>query len=384
MTRGGDPGDHLGAVGPRRSIDARTPSRLRHHMELADSATSAREAGLQYVSDAQPGISRHRCGAGFRYRLPNGRWLPAGSPHVRRIGSLVIPPAWERVWICTDPLGHLQATGFDARGRKQYRYHERWHQARTRTRFELMPLFGRALPEIRRRVEEDLRGPGLSRDKVLACVVRLLDQTLIRVGNAEYAETNDSYGLTTIRRRHVQVDGTTIRFRFRGKSGRLHEVDVEDPRAAAVVRRCQELPSQELFQFTDDDGQVIDITSTHVNAYLGSFDGGFMAKDFRTWGGSITAALAFESMPGLVADAGLAERKRCEVAAVRAAAASLRNTVATCRKFYVHPEIAVAAADGRLARAFVAARRRRSPRGLRVAERALLRLLDQFDPAKVT
>ncbi|MGH9360635.1 MAG: DNA topoisomerase IB, partial [Thermoanaerobaculia bacterium] len=234
---------------------------------MVDSLTSARAAGLRYVSDRDPGLRRRRSGKGFTYLLPAGRALRDPAER-RRIEKLAIPPAWTDVWICPLPNGHLQATGRDARGRKQYRYHPGWREVRDETKFGRLIAFAVALPDLRRRIEEDLARPGLPREKVLAAVVRLLETTLLRVGNEEYARANQSFGLTTLRNRHAEVEGRTVRFAFRGKSGKEVKVDIRDRRLAAVVKRCRELPGQELFQYVDDDGARQAVGSSDVNAYL--------------------------------------------------------------------------------------------------------------------
>lgn len=293
-----------------------------------------------------------------------------------RIESLAIPPAWERVWICRDPEGHLQATGYDARGRKQYRYHPRWMEMRNEAKFAELAAFGAALPRIRRRVRRDLRRNEMVRERVLACVVRLLDRSCVRVGNAEYARDNESFGLTTIRNRHVAVEEDEVVLQFRAKSGVERWASVKSGRVASVVRRCAELPGQELFCFLDDEGRTRDVESGHVNDYLREISGGaFTSKHFRTWGGSVIAA---ESLRALGSGGpGLSDRelKRREVAAIDEAAEQLGNTRAVCRKYYVHPLLFAADADGSLAAAFEEAERASRPRGLRAAERALLRLL---------
>lgn len=342
---------------------------------------TAREAGLRHVDGRSPGIQRIRWGGGFRYRHPDGTWLPRAHPAVARIEALAIPPAWTAVWVCTDPRGHVQATGRDARGRKQYRYHPRWCELRNRAKFAEMPAFGAALPRLRRRILTDLDRPGLPRVKVLACVVRLLDRTLIRVGNAAYARDNGTFGLTTLRNRHVRIDGEALRFSFRTKSGRQVDTVLSDPVVARVVRRCQDLPGQPLFQYVDPGGQSCEIDSADVNEYLAdAARGDYTAKDFRTWGGSVTAASAlYEAGPlpaGDDPDQLERELRRREVHAVRQAAAVLGNTLATCRRFYVHPGLVLAYAEGRLERAFEEARARRTPSELRLSERAVLRVLE--------
>ena len=325
-------------------------------------AASARAAGLRYVSNTDPGIRRRRVGEGFRYVRANGRAV-ADKATLVRIRSLAIPPAWTEVWICADDDGHLQATGHDARGRKQYRYHPRWREVRDETKYGRMIAFGSVLPRIRRRVSRDLARPGLPREKVLATVVRLLEKTFIRVGNEEYARENESFGLTTLRERQVKVNGSQLRFRFRGKSGVQHEVEVTDPRIAAIVRRMQDLPGEELFQYLDDDGEVRAIGSSDVNAYLKELAGDdFTSKDFRTWAGTLLCArllCRLEAPPTETAG-------RREVArAVEAVSGELRNTRAVCRKCYIHPAVIESYMAGRLAR---------SAEG-RLDERALIALL---------
>src|ERR1043165_7553620 len=239
-----------------------------------------------------PGITRERFGHGFRYRYPTGD-IAQETEVLNRINSLAIPPAWTNVWICPDPAGHLQATGRDAKNRKQHRYHPRWREIRDETKYGRMIAFAKALPKIRKRIKRDLKLPGLSRNKVLATVVRLLEVSLIRVGNEEYARNNDSFGLTTMRNRHVDVNGSTIEFHFRGKAGKWHKVDIRDRRLAKIVKSCQELPGQELFQYVDDEGKRQDVKSSDVNDYVREISGqDFTAKDFRTWAGTVLGAMA--------------------------------------------------------------------------------------------
>lgn len=304
----------------------------------------AREAGLRYVSDVQPGIRRRRFRGHFRY-------LDAGGQPVRdegvlgRIQRLGIPPAWEDVWICSDARGHLQATGRDARGRKQYRYHARWRELRNESKFARMPAFGRALPAIRQRVAEDLARPGLPREKVLATVVRLLELTDIRVGSEEYARDNGSYGLTTLRDEHAEIMTSTVTFRFRGKSGKEHELDVRDRALARVVRRCRDLPGYQLFQYLDETGASRSVDAADVNAYIRDVAGSdFTAKDFRTWDGTLVAAVALREH-GPAASA--TEAARVINAAVDRAAGALGNTRAVCRRSYVHPAVLDAFLEGR-------------------------------------
>jgi DNA topoisomerase-1 len=283
-----------------------------------------------------------RSGRGFGYRDPDGRTLRDPAT-LTRIRALAVPPAWTDVWICPDPDGHLQATGRDARGRKQYRYHARWRSRRDESKFERILVVARLLPRIRRRVDRDLALRTLSREKVLAAIVRLLELTLIRVGNEEYARLNQSFGLTTMRDRHVSVAGSSVRFRFRGKSGRQHEVDLRDRRLATVVRRCQELPGQELFQYLGDDGEPRDVTSDDVNAYLREAAGADVTtRDFRIWSGTV---LAYRALRDLEPADGLHAAKRNVIEAVRISADGLGNTAAVARRSYIHPAVV----DGYLA-----------------------------------
>ena len=301
---------------------------------LADHRESAHRAGLRYVTDEIGGIRRKRVGAGWAYYTPEGALITDRRTR-KRLNSLAIPPAWTQVWICPDPDGHIQATARDARGRKQYRYHPQYREARDRSKFRRMLEFSEVLPRLRERIERDLRGESLSRRQILATVVRLLDRTLIRVGNDEYARENRSYGLTTLRRRHVTVDGTMLRFSFRGKSGVEHTIAVADPRLAKIVQRCRELPGEELFQYVDAKGRRQDISSDDINAYLREASGrDISAKDFRTWGGSMLAAVELRRMGEA---ASRRETERNIIAAIDAVAERLGNTRATCRKYYIHP-----------------------------------------------
>jgi DNA topoisomerase I len=316
-----------------------------------DPIASARAAGLRYVSDEMPGIRRRRSGKGWTYLDPSGK--PITDPEERvRIGALAIPPAWKDVWICPRANGHIQATGRDARGRKQYRYHPDWRAVRDETKFGRMIAFAEALPAIRARVDADMSLRGMPREKVLAAVVRLLETTLIRVGNDEYARANDSYGLTTLKSDHVDVDGSTIRFRFRGKSGVQHDVGVRDRRLARIVERCQDLPGEELFEYQDEAGEPRRVSSEDVNDYLREVSGqGFTAKDFRTWGGTVLALFALRRMGG---SESATEAKKNVVLAVKQVAKALRNRPATCRKFYIHPAVIEAYAGGGLEEAAAA------------------------------
>jgi DNA topoisomerase-1 len=308
-----------------------------------DSLESARAAGLRYVSDRQPGLCRKRRGRGFVYLDLDGRSI-RDEETLRRIKALAIPPAWTHVWISPHPQGHIQATGRDDRGRKQYRYHPRWRAIRDETKYQRLTAFGQALPRIRKRVKNDLARPGLPREKVLATVVRLLETTLIRVGNEEYARMNRSFGLTTMRDRHVAVSNRGVRFGFRGKSGVQHTIDLNDRQLAHIVKKCRDLPGQELFQYLDDDGNPQSIDSDDVNAYLREVAGAeFTAKDFRTWAGTILAAMALCDFEAF--DSKTQARKNV-VRAIETVAERLGNSPTVCKKCYVHPEIIDAYLDG--------------------------------------
>jgi DNA topoisomerase-1 len=299
-------------------------------------AEEARDAGLRYMTDAEPGIRRRKRGKGFVYVRDDGRRV-TDAAILSRIKRLVIPPAWTDVWISPNEKGHIQATGRDTRGRKQYRYHAHWRQQRDENKFDRMVAFARALPRIRRRVKRDLARRGMPREKILATVVRLLEATLIRVGNDEYARQNDSYGLTTMRNHHARVAGTHVRFTFRGKGAKRHEISLRDPQLARIVRRCQDMPGQELFAYEDDEGQARDVRSQDVNDYLRAISGDdFTAKDFRTWAGTLLAAIALREFEAVTHQT---QAKKNIVTAVEAVARMLGNTPAVCRKCYVHPEI---------------------------------------------
>jgi DNA topoisomerase I len=306
--------------------------------------TRALRAGLTYVSDAFAGITRRRAGTGWIYFAPNGVRIRDKDKR-KRLNSLAIPPAWTDVWICPDPGGHIQATARDARGRKQYRYHASYREACDRSKFRRMLEFSEVLPRLRERVERDLGAPDLSRRQLLATVVRLLDRTLIRVGNDEYARENHSFGLTTLRRRHVEVEGNSLRFSFRGKSGIDHNVSLHDARLARIVQRCQDLPGKELFQYLDPHGKRQGISSDDVNAYLREVTGrDFSAKDFRTWGGTMHAAVTLRDIGPA---ASRREADRNIIKAIDAVAERLGNTRGVCRKYYVHPAVLEAYLTGR-------------------------------------
>jgi len=312
---------------------------------VIDPKEAAEYAGLVHVSDERPGIRRRRAGKGFRYAKPDG--MRVGDPAaLKRIKSLVIPPAWTDVWICPQPNGHIQATGRDAKGRKQYRYHTRFREVRESTKFHRMLGFAESLPQIRQRVNDHLSLRGLPREKVLATVVRLLESTLIRVGNDEYAKENKSYGLTTLKNRHVEVAGPKLRFNFKGKGGKVWRLGIRDRRVAKVIRACQDLPGQELFQYVDDGGETRNVTSSDVNAYLRQISGqDITAKDFRTWHGTVLAALSLYELEKFDTQAAAKKNVRH---AIHRVAARLRNTPTICRKCYIHPEILTAYVEGSL------------------------------------
>jgi len=315
-------------------------------LEVAvDSAAAAEEAGLRYIADRGAGYTRKRRGEDFDYLDADGKKI-SDERRLLRIKRLAIPPAWERVWICPLANGHIQATGCDARKRKQYRYHERWREVRDEAKYEKMVLFGHALPKIRKRLEKDLTLPGLPREKVLATIVELLERTFIRVGNEEYAKENKSFGLTTFRNRHVDVEGTTIRFKFRGKSGVNHEKEIRNQRVAKIIRKLQDLPGQDVFQYVDDEGQVHGTTSQDVNDYLKEITGDdFTAKDFRTWAGTVLASIALSSQEPFSTKKEAKAKVRTAIAAVSKV---LGNTPAVCRKCYIHPAVFESYLDGTL------------------------------------
>jgi DNA topoisomerase I len=312
---------------------------------VADSKDAAATAGLRYVSDDRPGIRRKRSGKAFSYVRPDGTRLSEGGG-LARIKALAVPPAWTDVWISPFADGHLQATGRDAKGRKQYRYHARFREIRESTKYEHVIAFADALPRIRTRVQEDMARRGLPREKVLATVVHLLETTLIRVGNDDYAKQNSSYGLTTLKNRHVEIAGNEVRFRFTGKSGKQWSLRVRDRRIAKIIRACQELPGQELLQYVDETGASKDVTSSDVNAYLKEITGEeITAKDFRTWAGTVLAAMALHELRSFDSEA---EAKRNLRAAIEKVSARLGNTSTICRKCYVHPEVLNSYLDGNL------------------------------------
>jgi DNA topoisomerase-1 len=312
---------------------------------ITDPVETAKVAHLHYVNSDEPGIRRERRGKGFVYFNEEGEPIK-DAKQLERFKSLGIPPAWTEVWVCPSPNGHIQATGRDAKGRKQYRYHPRWREVRSQNNFERMLLFAQHLPQIRKRVEENLALKGLPREKVLALVVRLLETTLIRVGNEEYARQNNSIGLTTMRDKHVEVEGSNVHFEFKGKSKQWHSVDLQDKRLARIVKQCRDIPGHELFQYYDDDGQRQSIGSADVNDFLREITGeDFTAKDFRTWGGTVLAACVLCSYQPCENDQ-LAQKNI--VQSIKEVAAQLGNTATICRKYYVSPVILDAYRDGSL------------------------------------
>lgn len=333
-----------------------------------DPARSARRAGLRYVSELEPGITRKRRGKGFTYVHADGK-VVRDAATLERIRSLAIPPAYTDVWICADDAGHIQATGRDAKKRKQYRYHAAFRAAREETKFERIFDFARELPRIRAHCQRALRSPGLSREKVVAAVLTLLDHTLVRVGNEEYSRLNQSFGLTTLRDRHVRVRGARIELRFVGKSGKACAVTVNDRRLAKVVQRCQDMPGEHLFEYIDEAGEGRSICSNDVNDTLRAITGqDFTAKDFRTWAATVLAA---QALAEIGACESATSQKRCVAEAIKRVAARLHNTAAVCRKSYVHPMVIKAYHDGLV----LPAKRMRDKHGLRAEERAVLAFL---------
>jgi len=345
----------------------------------AEHREAAHAVGLSYVTDGMAGITRRGAGRGWAYYGPDGSLITDRGER-KRIAALVIPPAWTDVWICPDPFGHIQATARDARGRKQYRYHPLYRDERDRSKFRRILEFSDVLPRIRERIERDLASRGLTRRRVLATVVRLLDKTLIRVGNDEYARDNRSFGLTTMRSRHVQVSGATLRFQFRGKSGVLRTVSITDRRLARVVQQCQDLPGQELFQYIDANGKRQTVASGDVNEYLKSITGrDVTAKDFRTWAGTIFAATELRQLGPATNER---DARRNIVRAIDVVSQQLGNTRAVCRKYYIHPAVIEAYLDGTIAPTPApvpspARRRERPTAALRREEIAVLQFLQE-------
>jgi DNA topoisomerase I len=339
--------------------------------DARDTREAAMAVGLRYVSDQQPGISRIGAPGRFRYRGPDGKWIKKRET-LARIKRLVIPPAWTEVWIAPGDNAHLQATGRDARGRKQYRYHNDFAQIRDAAKYAHLVEFAEALPALRRRLKRDLRQPGLPREKILAAIVTLLEQTLIRVGNEDYVRANKSFGLTTLRNRHVKVKGAEVRFLFKGKSGKQWSLALRDRRVAKVVRSCQDLPGQHLFEYRGDDGTVHGVSSSDVNDYLREITGrDITAKDFRTWAGTVKAAMGFREQEGPFT-------KKALRTVIGAVAEELGNTVAVCRKCYIHPGVLAGFEAGTLTLKMPA----RGRDGLNPQELAVLAYLKRLAKAK--
>jgi DNA topoisomerase I len=355
-----------------------TRTRSRPRRKAADPSTDAADAaasaGLRYVTDAKPGIRRRRNGTGFSYVDAQGK-VVRDRAMLDRIRKLAIPPAYTDVWICPDARGHIQATGRDARGRKQYRYHPKWRAVRDETKFGRMAAFSEVLPRIRKQVDADLSSGGLSRDKVLATIVRLLECSCIRVGNEEYARSNESFGLTTLRDDHVEISGSRIRFEFRGKSGKVHTVDVSDRRIARIVAHCQTIPGEELFQYLDANGDRQTVDSGDVNDYIRRAAGDdFSAKDFRTWAGTMLAVEALQEAGTFASER---EGKSKLLGAIDRVAEQLNNTRAVCRKYYVHPGVLESYLAGSLADELTASpsRNGKGVGTLSSSERAVLALI---------
>ncbi|HZZ12691.1 MAG TPA: DNA topoisomerase IB [Paraburkholderia sp.] len=345
------------------------PTQRRKEDTAPQGTATVMPAGLRHADDTKPGLTRKREKDGFVYFDRDGKRID-DEDEIKRINALAVPPAYEDVWICPDPRGHIQATGRDARGRKQYRYHPRWRETRDTDKYERMAEFGRALPRIRARVARDLNLPGMPCDKVIAAIVQLLDTTLIRIGSVEYARDNQSYGLTTLRKKHVKIEAGQLRFKFRGKSGIEHDVTVNNPRIKRIVRRCAELPGHDLFQYLDEDGTRRTVGSADINDYLRrASDADFTAKDYRTWAGSVYALAALRRL--ICSSA--AESRRHLVATVKDVATLLRNTPAVCRRCYIHPAVISAFEADELQSLTSGATRR----GLRVDEVAFAALLAQ-------
>ncbi|HEX2869442.1 MAG TPA: hypothetical protein VHO03_20530 [Ignavibacteriales bacterium] len=343
---------------------------------VTEPVEAAEAAGLRYVTDEDPGFSRKGQGKSFIYLDKNGNKL-SDTKHINRIEALVIPPAWTNVWICPYSNGHIQATGRDQKGRKQYIYHAEWEDIRNTNKFNLMIRFGESLPLIRARVDEDLRRHGLPREKVMAILVRLLEETLIRIGNHEYAKQNDSYGLTTLRNKHMELNGSKVKFIFKGKSGKQWEVDVANRRLARLVRQCQELPGQQLFQYLDEEGKRQSVESADVNSYLKEvINQDFTAKDFRTWGGTVRAAKELFDLGSAEAEK---DKQKNLVQAIKKVASALNNTPSVSRKYYIHPEVISAYMDNSLFNYMEKASQNpdTSPFGLNTEESAVLNILKE-------
>ncbi len=345
-------------------------------MKPALNSDDAKAAGLRYVSDAQPGFTRRRSGKGFSFKDSDGKTI-SDPKMTSRFKALVIPPAWREVWICPYSNGHIQATGFDERGRKQYLYHEKWRQARDENKYERMLSFAQLLPKIRRTTKRDLKQRGLPRTKVLAAILQLLEKTMIRIGNEQYAKENKSFGLTTMRNRHAKVRGTKVHFDFKGKSGIHHEIYLQDSTLARVIAKLQDLPGQELFQYEDEYGETVSVGSGDVNEYLKEITGeDFTAKDFRTWSGTVLASLALQEFEKFDSQT---QAKKNIVRAIEDVAGKLGNTPSICRKCYVHPAILESYLDGSMLETMqqTTEARLKNLRGLSAEEAAVLAFLQK-------
>jgi DNA topoisomerase-1 len=345
-------------------------------MKPALNPDDAKTVGLRYVNDVQPGFTRRRNGKGFSFKDQDGNTV-RDADTIARFRALVIPPAWRDVWICPYSNGHIQATGFDERGRKQYIYHEKWRQARDENKYERMLAFAQVLPKIRRATKRDLKQRGLPRTKVLATIVQLLEKTMIRIGNEQYAKENKSFGLTTMRNRHAKVRGAKVHFDFKGKSSVHHEIGLQDQTLARVISKLQDLPGQELFQYQDEDGEIVSVGSGEVNEYLKQISGDeFTAKDFRTWSGTVLASLALQEFEKFDSHT---QAKKNIVRAIEDVAAKLGNTPSICRKCYVHPAILESYLDGSMLKTMqqTTEARLKKLRGLSAEEAAVLAFLQK-------
>lgn len=337
-----------------------------------DPLKSAEVAELIYISDVVPGIKRIKSGKGFKYVGIDGKSI-TDKKEIERFKSLIIPPAWKNVWICADPNGHLQATGRDEKGRKQYRYHFRWQKIRNELKFDKMLSFGQCLPRIRKKIQEDLNLKGFPKEKVLATVISIMSETLIRVGNIEYAEENETFGLSTMQNQHVEVKANRIKFKFKGKSGKFHEIDYNNPKLSRLVKKCQELPGHQLFEYLDDAGNVNNISSGDINTYMCSItDQTFTAKDFRTWGGSVYAMQVLQDFTNFE---NVTEAKKNLTEAIKIISKKLGNTTSVCKKYYIHPKVLESFLDGTLDKIILKSKNK-TLEGLKPEELAFINLLN--------
>lgn len=339
---------------------------------IYDPLKSAEVAQLSYVSDIIPGIKRVKSGKGFKYINADGKSINS-KEEMNRIKALIIPPAWKDVWICADPNGHLQATGRDAKGRKQYRYHFRWQKIRNELKFDKMILFGQNLPNIRKKIQEDISTSGMYKEKILALVISIMSETLIRVGNLEYAEENETFGLSTMKNQHVEIKGNKIKFKFKGKSGKFHDIEYSNPKLSKLVKKCQDLPGHDLFEYLDENGNICSISSGDINNYMCSItDQTFTAKDFRTWGGSVYAMLVLQDFANFENQT---QAKKNLTEAIKVIAKKLGNTTAVCKKYYVHPKVVEAFLEGKLEN-IIQKSKSKNIEGLKSEEVAFMYLLE--------